>query len=69
MTHVIAVLGLAALCIVWYLVQRWARPEGDETCHAHEPGCESCAIHGADCPSLNAPGQPSDSSQTRRVFR
>jgi hypothetical protein len=52
--HVIAVLGLAAACVLWYLVQRWARPEGDAPCQTRDPHCGVCETHGSDCPSLPA---------------
>jgi hypothetical protein len=50
--HVIAVLGLVAACILWYLVQRWAAPEDTEPCQEYRPDCGSCALHGSNCPSL-----------------
>ena len=51
------------------LVQRWARPEGDPSCRVDDPHCERCEIHGADCPSLSAPGPASAPSRTRRAPR
>ena len=54
MVHVIAVLGLAAACILWYLVQHWARPEGDAPCQERDPHCGVCETHGPDCTSLRA---------------
>jgi len=38
-SHVVAVCGLAALCAVWFLVQRWA---GRQTPREHT-GCSGCA--------------------------
>ena len=69
MVHVIAVLGLAAACVLWYLVQHWARPEGDAPCQADDPHCGACETHGPDCSSLNVPGPPSGPSRTRRAPR
>ena len=50
MVHVIAVLGLAAACVLWYLVQHWANPEGDAPCQDDDPHCGACETHGPDCP-------------------
>ncbi len=50
MVHVIAVLGLGAACILWFLVQYWARPEGDAPCEeGDDPHCSACEAHGPDC--------------------
>jgi hypothetical protein len=62
--HVIAVLGLAAACVLWYLVQHWARPEGDPPCQERDPHCGACETHGPDCPSL--PVNPSRASDPLR---
>jgi len=67
--HVIAVLGLAAACVLWSLVQHWARPEGDAPCQADDPHCGVCQAHGPDCASLNVPGPSSGPSLRRRASR
>ncbi len=45
MIHVLAILGMTAAIIGWYLVQRYAfGPEGSTACgkpRAGQPGCES----------------------------
>jgi hypothetical protein len=68
--HVIAVLGLAAACVLWYLVQHWARPEGDAPCQEHDSHCGVCETHGPDCPQpASLTGPPSGPSRTRRASR
>ena len=69
MVHVIAVLGLAAACMVWFLVQHWARPEGDAPCDGEDSQCGVCEAHGPDCSVVNLPRPPSDSSRTTRASR
>jgi hypothetical protein len=69
LSYVIAVLGLAVACMLWYLVQRWARPEGDEPFQVRDPHCESCEMQGSDCKPLSAPGPASDPSRTTRASR
>jgi hypothetical protein len=68
-SYVIAVLGLGAACVLWYLVQRWARPEGDPPCQAEDPHCGACETRGPDCPSLSAPDPASAPSRKTRASR
>ena len=69
MVHVIAVLGLAAACVLWYLVQYWARPEGDAPCEEDDPHCGACETRGPDCSVVSLPVPPSGSSRTTRASR
>jgi hypothetical protein len=51
-TYVLAVLALAAACVLWYLVQRWAGT-------AVEPGCPEAEADCADCERREVAGSPS----------
>jgi hypothetical protein len=40
LNHVIAVLGLAAVCALWVVVQRWAGRDAGAACdECEQPGC------------------------------
>jgi hypothetical protein len=56
-SYVIAILGLAAACAVWYLVQRWAGLGDDPPREDDDPHCAVCESRGPDCP----PPPPSSS--------
>jgi hypothetical protein len=47
--YLLAVLGLAAACVVWYWVERWAGFEEDA--EAGEAGCEECGLRDESCPA------------------
>jgi hypothetical protein len=38
--HVVAVLGFAAVCVLWFVVQRWAGGGEEAKCdRCEQPGC------------------------------
>jgi hypothetical protein len=43
-SYLLAVLGLAAVCVLWYGVQRWAGTLGRVGCHEAEPDCDDCDL-------------------------
>lgn len=49
MNHVLAVLALAAACVGWLLVQRWAGADDALPCGRHGDGCGACGEPGEAC--------------------
>jgi hypothetical protein len=49
MSHVLAVLGLAAVCVLWLLVQRWAGVDAGLPCGRQGEGCGACGQPGKAC--------------------
>jgi hypothetical protein len=49
MSHVLAVLGLAAACVAWLLVQRWTGADDALACGRRGEGCGACGQPGEAC--------------------
>ena len=49
MSHVLAILALAGLCVTWLLVQRWTGGRDGLACGRHGEGCGACGQHGEAC--------------------
>ncbi len=48
MTYLLAVVGLAGACVLWYAVQRWAGTLGKPPCGEVEPDCDDCDLKDVD---------------------
>jgi hypothetical protein len=53
-SYLIAILALAAACILWFWVQRWAGA-GEAGATGREPECEGCERAETQCPSAPTP--------------
>ena len=49
MNHVLAILALAAACVAWLVVQRWAGTDTALPCGRHGEGCGACGEPGDSC--------------------
>jgi len=45
-THILALLGLVALCAAWVLFQQWLVRQDPERGEAFKPGCGACGSGG-----------------------
>jgi len=54
-SYVLAVLGLAAACIVWFLIQKASGRLDEAECEGDPTHCDDCASRGERCPG-SAPG-------------
>lgn len=50
MSYLIAILGLAAACMLWFWVQRWAGAD-EARAAGREPDCDGCERAETECPS------------------
>ena len=50
MSHVVAILGLAAACALWVALQRWSGDGERAPCGEHGADCDGCETRGAECP-------------------
>jgi hypothetical protein len=55
MSHLLAVLGLGAACVVWFLLQRATGRSEAPPCGGAELSCDGCARHDTGCPAPEGP--------------
>lgn len=62
MSYVLAILGLAGACALWYVVQRWSGRLDQPPCGEQDPDCDTCEIRDLDRSLRCVPG-PSTSER------
>jgi hypothetical protein len=68
MHYVIAVLGLAVACIVWFLIQRASGRLDEAECEEDPAHCDDCANRTDRCPSTPPKGADPAAHRHVRIF-